>query len=168
MNLVSVSGKNWVFKKYDENLVRKYKEKYFFDEIIARLLVIKKINEKDLSLFLNTTIKNTIPSPFVLKDMEKAVKKIFTAIKDKEIIGIFGDYDVDGASSSALLGNFFDHINQPYETFIPDRNKDGYGPSVDSFNKFIKSDSLKLFPIILYQLTPKKIIYLQLPTFYKP
>ena len=55
MNLASVSGKNWVFKKYDENLVRKYKEKYFFDEIIARLLVIKKINEKDLSLFLNPT-----------------------------------------------------------------------------------------------------------------
>ena len=47
------------------------------------------------------------------------------------------DYDVDGASSAALLGNFFDHINQPYEIFIPDRIKDGYGPSVDSFNKFI-------------------------------
>ena len=65
------------------------------------------------------------------------MEKILSAIKNKKIIGIFGDYDVDGASATALLGNFFDHINQPYEIFIPDRIKDGYGPSVDSFNKFI-------------------------------
>ena len=140
MNLISVSGKNWVFKKYDENLVQKYKEKYFFDEIIARLLVIKKISEKDLSLFLNPTIKNTIPNPNILKDMNKGVEKIFSAIKNKKIIGIFGDYDVDGASATALLGNFFDHINQPYEIFIPDRIKDGYGPSVKSFDKFINKN----------------------------
>ena len=112
MNLISVSGKNWVFKKYDENLVQKYKEKYFFDEIVARLLVIRKINEKNLSLFLNPTIKNTIPNPNNLKDMNKGVEKILSAIKNKKIIGIFGDYDVDGASATALLGNFFDHINQ--------------------------------------------------------
>ena len=140
MNLISVSGKNWVFKKYDENLVQKYKEKYFFDEIVARLLVIRKINEKNLSLFLNPTIKNTIPNPNILKDMNKGVEKILSAIKNKKIIGIFGDYDVDGASATALLGNFFDHINQPYEIFIPDRIKDGYGPSVKSFDKFINKN----------------------------
>ena len=140
MNLISVSGKNWVFKKFDEKLVQKYKEKYFFDEIVARLLVIKKINEKDLPLFLNPTIKDTIPNPYMLKDMNKGVEKILSAINNKEIIGIFGDYDVDGASATALLGNFFDHINHPYEIFIPDRIKDGYGPSVKSFDKFINKN----------------------------
>ena len=140
MNLISVSGKNWIFKKYDENLVKKYKEKYLFDELIARLLVIKKIDEKKIDIFLNPTIKNTIPNPNVLKDMDKGIAKIYESIKKKEIIGIFGDYDVDGASSTALLGNFFDHISQPYEIFIPDRIKDGYGPSINSFDKLIKKN----------------------------
>ena len=137
MNLISPSGKSWIFKKCDDNLVQKYKEKYFFDEIIARLLVIRKIDEKDLSVFLNPTIKNTIPNPNILKDMNRGVEKILNAIENREIIGIFGDYDVDGASATALLGNFFDHINQPYEIFIPDRIKDGYGPSTKSFDKLM-------------------------------
>ena len=96
MNITSVLGNNWVLRKYNTNLVEKYKEKYSFDEVIARILVLKNINEDKIEDFLNPTIKQTMPNPYILKDMDKAVKKISESISNKETIGIFGDYDVDG------------------------------------------------------------------------
>ena len=67
--------------------------------------------------------------------MQKSTKRTINAIQKKEKIGIFGDYDVDGASATALLANFFNKINIPYEIYIPDRKKEGYGPSIKSFQK---------------------------------
>ena len=57
MNLASVSGKNWVFKKFNDNLVQKYSEEFSINEIIARLLIIRNIKSEDVDLFLNPTIK---------------------------------------------------------------------------------------------------------------
>ena len=62
--------------------------------------------------------------------MNKTIDRIVTAINKKEIIGIFGDYDVDGASSTALLGNYLKKINHKFEIYIPDRASEGYGPSI--------------------------------------
>ena len=70
--------------------------------------------------------------------MDIAVSYILNIILEKKTIGIFGDYDVDGASATALLINFFKKIQQPYKFYIPDREKDGYGPSINSFDKLIK------------------------------
>ena len=84
MIYTSVLKKNWVLKQYDTKLVEKYCEKYSFDELTSRLLVIKKIEENNFVNFLNPTIKNTMPSPYSLIDMEKAVKKIFGAILNKQ------------------------------------------------------------------------------------
>ena len=103
MNLASVSGKNWVFKKFNDNLVQKYSEEFSINEIIARLLIIRNIKSEDVDLFLNPTIKNLMPNPYLLNDMEKAVKKTTKIIMENENIGIFGDYDVDGATATALL-----------------------------------------------------------------
>ena len=69
--------------------------------------------------------------------MEKTTSRIYQAINKKEKIGIFGDYDVDGASSTALLGNYFKIIKQNFEIYIPDRQSEGYGPSIKSFKKLI-------------------------------
>ena len=70
--------------------------------------------------------------------MEKSTKRVFSAILKKDKIGIFGDYDVDGASSTALLGNYFDKLNLDYEIYIPDRKTEGYGPTIKSFNELIE------------------------------
>ena len=67
--------------------------------------------------------------------MEKSSKRTVEAIIKKEKIGIFGDYDVDGATSTALLGNYFSELNINYEIYIPDRKKEGYGPSIKSFQR---------------------------------
>ena len=136
MNNLSISGKQWIYKKFDSSYVNFLKENYFLDEITARLLSIRNIDKKYIDSFLKPSIKNLVPNPNCLKDMEKAIKNI-KAINRKEKIGIFGDYDVDGASSTALLGNYFKLIQQDFEIYIPDRKSEGYGPSIKSFQKLI-------------------------------
>ena len=126
MNLSSVSGKNWKFKKFDNSDIKIYSENYSISEITAKLLAIRKKNIENIDLFLKPTIKNLLPNPFQLKDMNIAVKRTFNAIKNNELVGIFGDYDVDGATSTALLGRYFLSINQKFKTYIPDRKKEGY------------------------------------------
>ena len=115
------------------------KENYYLDEITARLLSIRNIDKKNIELlsFLKPSIKNLIPNPNCLSDMEKASLRILKALNKKEKIGIFGDYDVDGASSTALLGNYFKMLNRDYEIYIPDRQTEGYGPTIKSFQKLI-------------------------------
>ena len=104
MNSLSVSGKNWVLKKYNQEEALFIKENFYLDEITAKLLTIRNIKKKDINSFLNPLIKNFLPNPNILKDMEKSSLRTIKAIKNKEKIGIFGDYDVDGATSTDLLG----------------------------------------------------------------
>ena len=98
---------------------------------------LEKKNIEDIGLFLNPRIKNLLPNPLRLKDMENAIERTYLSIKKNELIGIFGDYDVDGATSTALLTRYFLSINQKIQTYIPDRKKEGYGPSVEGFNNLI-------------------------------
>ena len=147
MNFTSVSGKNWIFKKFDSSDIMKYCEDYSLSEIVAKLLSIRKKNIDNIDLFLNPTIKNLLPNPLRLKDMKNAVERTYQCIKKREIIGIFGDYDVDGATSTALLARYFLSINQKIQTYIPDRIKEGYGPSVEGFNSLIKLNTKVIFTV---------------------
>ena len=115
MSMSSVLGKDWVSKTYNEESVNFLKDNLNLSEITSKLIAIRKIKVADVNLFLKPKIKNLIPDPFILKDMEKAVSRTVESIQKKNKIGIFGDYDVDGATSSALLGNFFKSINQDVE-----------------------------------------------------
>ena len=141
MNLKSVTGKNWLFKKYDENYVKKISETFNFDEILCKFLSIRKIKIDRIKNFLNPTIKNNLPNPTSIKDMDIATNSATTHIQEKNIVGIFADYDVDGATSAALLAKYFKKINRPYKLFIPDRIKHGYGPNIEGFNFLINEGS---------------------------
>ena len=112
MSISSVSGKNWVFKKFDTSDIIKFSENYSLTEIVAKLLSIRKKNIEDINLFLDPKIKNLLPNPLHLKDMKNAVDRVYKSIIKKDLIGIFGDYDVDGASSTAILSRYFSSINQ--------------------------------------------------------
>ena len=72
--------------------------------------------------------------------MEKATLRTSKSIYKKEKVGIFGDYDVDGATSTALLRKIFSELNLAYEIYIPDRRKEGYGPSIKSFKELINKE----------------------------
>ncbi len=147
MNLLSISGKNWILKKYNNEDKVFIKENFSLDEITSKLLSIRKIKKEEINSFLNPLIKNVLPDPNKLLDMEKTTKRTIEAIYKKEKIGIFGDYDVDGATSTALLGNYFSELNLDYEIFIPDRKKDGYGPSVKSFKELVDKKVKVIFTV---------------------
>ena len=147
MNFTSVSGKNWVFKKFNSSDIKKYSEDYSLNEIVAKLLSIRKKNIENIGLFLNPTIRNLMPNPLLLKDMDNAIERTYQSIKKSELIGIFGDYDVDGATSTALLARYFLSIDQRIQTYIPDRIREGYGPSVEGFNNLIKLGTKIIFTV---------------------
>jgi single-stranded-DNA-specific exonuclease len=137
MNELSVSGKNWISKEFNSEDINFYKTNYFLDEIVAKLLSIRKIKKEEVKLFLDPSIKNILPNPYILKDMDKAIERTVNAIINNEKIGIFGDYDVDGATSTAILGKYFALLNISFEIYIPDRKKEGFGPNEKAFSEFI-------------------------------
>jgi single-stranded-DNA-specific exonuclease len=147
MNILSVSGKNWVLKKYNQEEISYLKENFSLDEITSKLLSIRKIKKEDINSFLNPSIKNFLPNPNNLIDMEKSTIRTFEAIKNNEKIGIFGDYDVDGATSTAILGKYFSELKLSYEIYIPDRKKEGYGPSIKGFQELLKKGVKIIFTV---------------------
>ncbi len=147
MKDVSVSGYNWISKNYSSEKVNFLKDNFNLSEILSKLIAIRDIKIEEINLFLKPKIKNLLPNPFILKDMDKAVSRTIEAINKKEKIGIFGDYDVDGATSTAILGNYFNEINQEIEIYIPDRKTEGYGPSIKAFEKLIKNGSKLIFTV---------------------
>ncbi|MDA9092222.1 single-stranded-DNA-specific exonuclease RecJ, partial [Pelagibacteraceae bacterium] len=147
MTSISVSGKNWISKEFDSDEVDFYKTNYFLDEIVAKLLSIRKIRKQDIKFFLSPLIKDILPNPYILKDMGKAIDRTLVSIKRNEKIGIFGDYDVDGATSTAILGNYFRSLKIGYETHIPDRKIEGFGPNEEAFLKFANNGVNLIFTV---------------------
>ena len=147
MSFSSVSGKNWLFKKFDSSDVIKFSENYSLTETVAKLLSIRKNNIDDINLFLDPKIKNLLPNPLHLKSMKKAIDRTYKSIVNKDPIGIFGDYDVDGASSTALLFRYFLSINQKVQTYIPNRQTEGYGPNINGFEYLINNKSKIIFTV---------------------
>ena len=147
MNSVSVTGKNWILKRFDKERIIYLKDNFFLDEITAKLLVLRNIKKEDVNNFLNPSIKNFLPNPNNLLDMEKSSLRMLKAIKNKEKIGVFGDYDVDGATSTALLGRYFNELKLIYEIYIPDRKSEGYGPSIKGFKELIEKDVKVIFTV---------------------
>ena len=147
MNSLTLSGKDWVLKKYNHEDLIFLKENFALDEITSKLLSIRQIKKSEVNSFLNPSIKNFLPNPDILIDMDKSTVRTVEAIINKEKIGIFGDYDVDGATSTALLGNYFSELNLNYEIYIPDRKKEGYGPSIKSFQELIDKKVKIIFTV---------------------
>jgi len=137
MNAPSVSGRSWILKEFNSEEVEFFKTNFFLDEIVAKLLSIRNIKKEEIKYFLEPSIKDILPNPYILKDMDSAIERTENAIINKEKIGIFGDYDVDGATSTAILGKYFRFLNIPFEIYIPDRKKEGFGPNEKAFLEFI-------------------------------
>ncbi len=147
MNLSSVSGKNWKFKEYNSSDIRNYSDNFLLSEIVAKLISIRKKNIVDVALFLDPKVKNLLPNPLSLKDMKNAVDRTYKGIINNELIGIFGDYDVDGASSTALLARYFLSIKQKTKMYIPNRKTEGYGPNIIGFKSLIDSKVKVIFTV---------------------
>ncbi|HSO48654.1 MAG TPA: single-stranded-DNA-specific exonuclease RecJ [Rhizobiaceae bacterium] len=98
-------------------------------ELVARVLAGRGVEAESAARFLDPSIRDLMPDPSVMTDMDKAAARLAEAIKRRERVAIFGDYDVDGAASSALLYRFLVHHGIEAEIRIPDRIFEGYGPN---------------------------------------
>ena len=120
------------------NIALAISQTHDISELIARVIAARGVNIDDAPAFLNPTIREFLPDPASFTDMKKAANRIADSIMRKEHIAIFGDYDVDGASSSALLSRFAGHYDCPNEIYIPDRIFEGYGPNPTAIGELIK------------------------------
>lgn len=106
-------------------------------DIVARVLAGRGVGAEETERFLDPTIRDLLPDPASLTDMEKAAARIAAAVQRRERVAIFGDYDVDGASSSALMKRFLAHYGVEAEIYIPDRIFEGYGPNPDAMRELV-------------------------------
>lgn len=106
-------------------------------DIVARVLAGRGVQAAEAARFLDPTIRDLLPDPASLTDMEQAASRIADAVVRKEKVAIFGDYDVDGAASSALLKRFLMHFGVESEIYIPDRIFEGYGPNPDAMRELV-------------------------------
>ena len=125
----SFSGRRWLFRGGDEAAARKLADAINISGTLARLLTARGVTEASAGDYLNPTLRNLLPEPRSLKDMDAAVTRVVAAIEAGEKIAVFGDYDVDGSTSAALVCEFLAHLGIAARVYIPDRMSEGYGPS---------------------------------------
>ncbi|MCX7304769.1 MAG: single-stranded-DNA-specific exonuclease RecJ [Hyphomicrobiales bacterium] len=104
-------------------------------DIVARVLAGRGVTAEGTERFLDPTVRDLLPDPASLTDMERAAARLAAAIRNREKVAIFGDYDVDGAASSALLKRFLAFYGIEAEIYIPDRIFEGYGPNPEAMRE---------------------------------
>jgi len=139
----SLKGKKWRLRSTDDRKGLTLAQRLDIPEIVGRVLAGRGVSIEDAERYLNPTLRDLLPDPSSFKDMDKATARIVAAIKAGEQMVVFGDYDVDGATSSGLLKKFFDTIGVPLTVYIPDRMTEGYGPNSPAFDK-LKSRGISL------------------------
>lgn len=131
----SLMGRYWLARSCNKRMALTISQRLDVAEIVGRVLDARGITLENSYSFLNPTLKEQLPDPSHLKDMDIASKRLTRAVMEGEKIAIFGDYDVDGATSSALLKQFLDCVGGTIQVIIPDRIKDGYGPNTRALLK---------------------------------
>ena len=131
----SLNGNMWRLTPADNRQAELIAQKFNLSPLMARILVARKVNENQVIDFLSPKLQNLMPNPFVLKDMEKAAKRIAQAIINKQKIAIIGDYDVDGATSTSVMRLFLESVGVEPLIHIPERDE-GYGPSIPAVDAF--------------------------------
>ncbi len=129
----SLLGRRVIAREADARLQAALTQTHDLPEIVARLLAMRGINVEQAPSYLQPTLKNDLPDPSHLLDMDKGAERLAAAIIAGETVAIFGDYDVDGATSSAVIARFLKALGTPCITYIPDRQKEGYGPNTAAF-----------------------------------
>jgi len=145
--MISVSNREWGERKFNENLVNKCSQDNNFSLILSKLIVTRNFIDDEIYTINNSKNVNFSNVFKFNSDFNKSIDLVIKNIKNKSKICILGDYDVDGSCATALLIKFLKSINQPLFFYIPDRIKDGYGPSIKLFKKII-SKSPKLIIMV--------------------
>lgn len=135
----SASGRRWVLRPVDPRAVTMMAQTAGLPMQLARVLCARGVSLDALDAYLKPSLRDSMPDPFVLKDMDKAAEAAADAVLAGKKIGVFGDYDVDGTTAAAIVKRYFDALNLPLEIYLPDRMTEGYGPSIEAFRSLAES-----------------------------
>ncbi|GLQ07615.1 single-stranded-DNA-specific exonuclease RecJ [Sneathiella chinensis] len=131
----SLKNRKWRLRSTNERLGLTIAQRLGVPEIVGRVLAGRNVDIDGAERYLSPTLRDLMPDPSSFKDMDVAAARIVEAIQSGQTIAVFGDYDVDGATSSGVLKRFFDMIGVPLVVYIPDRMEEGYGPNINAFNR---------------------------------
>lgn len=135
----SVRGQPWRDRlaPHQAGIASAISQRHGLADVLGRVLAARGATLEDIDLRLNPTIKALMPDPSVLRDCERLAERLALAITRGERVAVFGDYDVDGACSSALMARFLAHHGRACEIYIPDRITEGYGPTPQAIETLI-------------------------------
>ena len=131
----SLSGRAWRQRPAEASIIRAHMQGLGLDEPLARALAARGVKPEQGADFLEPTLKALFPDPSSFMDMDLAAEAIVSAMQASESIHVFADYDVDGASSAALLVRWFRALGRDLPIYVPDRLTEGYGPSPMAFDR---------------------------------
>ena len=129
----SLAGKRWRQRSGDDRLGMALAQRLGIPEVMGRIIAARGVEPEAVNRYLAPTLRDFLPDPSRLKDMDLAVARLARALEGNELIAIFGDYDVDGATSSALLQRVLTALGARVRVYIPDRRLEGYGPNSAAF-----------------------------------
>jgi single-stranded-DNA-specific exonuclease len=139
----SCTGRLWTARDYDERTATALAQRFGLSDIVARSLCARGIGLDDAAVFLDPKLRDVLPDPSVLKDMDKAATRFAEGVMRGESLAVLGDYDVDGATSAALLLRFARALGVKLRLYIPDRMTEGYGPNAAAMRK-LAGEGVKL------------------------
>jgi len=125
----SFAQRRWALRPADDRLAECLAQTQDLDPFLARVLAARGVTPETVSGYLAPTLRALLPDPSTFVDMDKAAARLADALEHGEAIAIFGDYDVDGATSSAFLARYLKALGCTARIYIPDRMREGYGPN---------------------------------------
>ncbi|NDW03197.1 single-stranded-DNA-specific exonuclease RecJ [Jiella sp. 40Bstr34] len=145
----SASGRRWVsaLDVRGEAAALAMSQKLGLPDIVARVLAARGVETALAARFLEPKLRHEMPDPSVMTDMDAAAERLARAILRREKVAIFGDYDVDGAASSALLSRFLTHYGLEPAIHIPDRITEGYGPNRPAIDELAEAGATLLVSV---------------------
>ncbi|MDC0190483.1 single-stranded-DNA-specific exonuclease RecJ [Rhodospirillales bacterium] len=139
----SISRKKWIERPYEPRVALGLAQQFNLPALMGRLLSSRGIDAEGVNSFLNPKLNTLLPDPLHLLGMKDGLNRLLDAVEKGQNIAVFGDYDVDGATSSALIYRYFLAIGIKIRIYIPDRLKEGYGPNISAIDQ-LKSESTNL------------------------
>ena len=134
----SLLGKRWEARLGDERRSLALAQRLDLPEVITRVMAARGIDLDTAETYLNPSLRALLPDPSSLQDMDRAAARLAAAIETGESVAVFGDYDVDGATSSAVLARFFRAVGSDLRIYIPDRLSEGYGPNAPALERLAR------------------------------
>ena len=125
----SLTGRRWLWRRGEERVGLGIAQRLDLPELVGRLLAARGVGLDDAGHFLEPTLRALLPDPSVLADMDAAAARLAAAVQRGETVAVFGDYDVDGACSAAIITTVLRGLGCPVLTHVPDRLLEGYGPN---------------------------------------